>query len=230
MPPLLHFLLLLQQVTLEAFLNLLRQTREFSISRNSFCNFFFCSSNFFAALDLLLHVHLHSPLFLHATSSPGRKALPSLGSSSSSLQGFQPGPKLLISCLDFPSSSSLTSKALRTILHSFRRSPACTSHAELLGCHGSSACNATSSTHSTLSRIYTSHPFSHQSRSHSPGLFLHALYPGSTNPSYEFGNHRYPSWNTNREPTKYGQHQHQTVARIATGKPHKHNPQSPCVN
>ena len=37
---------LLLQVTLAAFLNIFRKTREFSISRNSFCNFYFCSSNF----------------------------------------------------------------------------------------------------------------------------------------------------------------------------------------
>ena len=36
----------------------------------------------------------------------------------------------------------------------------CTSHADLLGCHGSSACNTNSSTHSTLRRIYTSTPLS----------------------------------------------------------------------
>ena len=75
------------------------------------------------------------------------------------------------------------SRSLWTILQSLRRSPACTSLADLLGCHDSSACNATSSTHSTLYRIYMSTPFSHQSRPHSPRLFLHALCTGSTNPS-----------------------------------------------
>ena len=44
----------------------------------------------------------------------------------------------------------------------------------------------------TLSRIYSSTPFFHQTRSLSPRLFLHVLSPGSTNPSLRLQNHRKP--------------------------------------
>ena len=97
-------------------------------------------------------------------------------------------PNLWSSCLSF----HLMSRSPRTILHSLRQPPACTSHATTLGCHGGTACSATSSTHSTQNRIYTSTLFFHQLRPHSPRLTLLVLSPGSTT--------------DNREPERQGQH------------------------
>ena len=140
---------------------------------------------------LILEVHLHTPTLL-----PGRilslmEALAFL-----ELLHLSPFPRpqaWLEAPYSLPPSfcSSLlplrsTLRSPQTIHQSLRRSLACTSLADLLGCHDSSARNATLSTHSTPNRIYTSTPSAHQSRPHSPILFLHVLYLGSTNPFSAF--------------------------------------------
>ena len=192
-PPLLRVLQLLLQITLEVFLKLFRYTRElFNVSQLllQFPPLFIDAS-----CDSRPHPRGPFPLstppptrFLSWMEVLALDSFPFL-----LLQGFKPWPEA--PCLlppyfwTFCLPHRLTSKSPLIILQSLRPPPACTSHATTLGCHGSTACSATSSTHSTENRIYTSTPFFHQSRPPSPRLSLLVLSPGSTNPFSAFGNH-----------------------------------------